>query len=123
MAQRAPTCAGSRNIQETESETARACQLLWHKRELKDGSKLLYVRQRNIHKDIASQRAEAPDKMGRLSENVGLLYQAAEGRSQHLGMMSKSMTIHVCQKSRMRENRTYGSVRGSRQSLHDTKIF
>ncbi len=33
------------------------------------------------------------------------------------------MKIHVYQKSRIRENRMYGSVRGNRQSLNDINIL
>ena len=68
--------------------------------------------------NVQSQRSERQDETGQLSSNLGLLHEATSPQCQYLGLESNG-----CLKSRMRENRTYGSVRGVRQAFHKFILF
>lgn len=57
-------------------------------------------------------------EMGHVSQDSGLLCEEAAPDKGYL-----ELETDVGLKSRMRENRTYGSVRGSRQAIHTAKYL
>ena len=85
-----------------------ALQLLWCERELQADSEILEVS--SIHRISHAESAtpETEHEVSEVPENLGLLHSEAAAEGGHLGLATED-----CLKSRVRKNRTHGSVRGS----------
>ena len=91
----------------------RALQLLRSERKLPCDTELLEVPQ-ILHLPYAEQTPpETIHEVYEVSAYLELLCERAALNERHLELAAKG-----CLKSRMRENRTSGSVRGSRQAFH-----
>ena len=113
MAQGTDAQASSGNNENVSFHPPRTLQLLWSKREFSYHTELLEV-QEILHLPSAEPPPpEALHEVQQVSTNLELLCQGAASDHGYLGLATED-----CLKSRMRENRTSGSVRGSRQSLH-----
>ena len=96
----------------------RALQLLWGKRKLPCDTVLLEVSE-ILHLPYAeSPRPKGKAEISEVFAYLELLREGAAFDDGHLELATEG-----CLKSRMRENRTSGSVRGSRQAFHVHRFF
>ena len=85
-----------------------------YKREYQSLAEFLEVSARDDLPNAKSASSEEEHEMGEVPANMELLYpRDSASDCEHLVLSAED-----CLKSRMRENRTYGSVRGGRQSSH-----
>ena len=96
-----------------KSETKRTLQLLRSKRKFTNDSEILLVRKSYVSTNAKPQAPKAEYENRQIRENMAALSGNAANNEKHLEMENE-----IGLKSRMRENCTYGSVRGSRQAFH-----
>lgn len=106
--------AGGRNNEVHRQIVGGTLQLLRSQRELSLDSQLLEVREICNLQDAESKGPEGEIQVRQISPGVELLRQGTAPDEGYLGMETD-----VGLKSCMRENRKYGSVRGSRQAFHN----
>ena len=101
------------NDEDTGSGNQRALQLLWSERKLPFDTKLLEISEIQHIPNAEQKRPERKVQVRKVSESVELLCIRTSFNDRYMGLVSND-----CLKSCMRENCTYGSVRGSRQAFH-----
>ena len=112
MAQGTDAQASSGDDENDRFYPPRTLQLLWGKREFSCYTELLEIPEILHLQSAEPPPPEAIHEVQQVSTNLELLCQRAASDHRYLGLATKDYL-----KSRMRENRTSGSVRGSRQSL------
>jgi hypothetical protein len=105
--------AGSGNDEAHTVIVGGTLQLLWCNWELPYGSKLLEICPILMLSDVKQKKSEAKHAVHRFCSYMELL---CEGTAPDKGHLEPGTGVGL--KSRMRENRTYGSVRGNRQAFH-----
>ena len=112
MAEEANDAASKCDTAGTKPETARPLRILWSKWKLSQAKRFLSICfLHNIsHVDKAKPKGKKIESR-KVSRTLGHLRNRASSDGEHLGRVTKGDL-----KSRMRENRTYGSVRGGRQT-------
>ena len=99
-----------------ETHTAivdRTLQLLRCKRQFSPDTELLEVRRIHVLPNAQSQTSKEEYDVEQIPKDMGLLCEEAARDEGHLELGTEAGL-----KSRMRENRTCGSVRGIRQAFH-----
>ena len=112
MAQGTDAQASSGDDENDRFYPPRTLQLLWGKREFSCYTELLEIPEILHLQSAEPPPPEAIHEVQQVSTNLELLCQRAASDHRYLGLATKDYL-----KSRMRENRTSGSVSGSRQSL------
>ena len=112
MAQGTDAQASSGDDENDRFYPPRTLQLLWGKREFSCYTELLEIPEILHLQSAEPPPPEAIHEVQQVSTNLELLCQRAASGHRYLGLATKDYL-----KSRMRENRTSGCVRGSRQSL------
>ena len=112
MAQGTDAQASSGDDENDRFYPPRTLQLLWGKREFSCYTELLEIPEILHLQSAEPPPPEAIHEVQQVSTNLELLCQRAASDHRYLGLATKDYL-----KSRMRENCTSGSVRGSRQSL------
>ena len=112
MAQGTDAQASSGDDENDRFYPPRTLQLLWGKREFSCYTELLEIPEILHLQSAEPPPPEAIHEVQQVSTNLELLCQRAASDHRYLGLATKDYL-----KSRMRENRTSGSVRGSRQYL------
>ena len=100
--------AGSGNDEASGIDRSRALQLLWSQWELPGDTKLLEISAMRHLPDAKLPRSKGKVEISEVYTNLGLLHSGAASDNGYMELETEGFL-----KSRMRENRTYGSVRGS----------